>query len=352
LDRPYQLSHAEGEGDWCNLTERHCPHIQQDPIYRTDVFDCQTLVQNILAFIRAKNINDYEKNILQIAYGAAGEATESIHFYNRNNFTSGDFNPVNQRTGLLVDVTAQGVFAHHTQQTQARIDRSVWFAKQASIGNINKNVRVIQSRDGNEMVKRFSHQYPNAFHVFKPELVTIRYIPKEYLIKSIKNPDGKISYQPDQHLIQQLPTPSVIEIVRNVKKWRVHNIPIKDLIGTELNVSHMGLLYHQHFATHALIYQKIICANEGNQKICNVIPILCEQANGCDETLFLHATDAYPQGYYYFKDAQNHYYCRAQKPPPGIRYTTCNRVMALPIGDYLTAYQYGKYIYMIRPSIS
>ncbi|WP_267257006.1 DUF1460 domain-containing protein [Coxiella endosymbiont of Ornithodoros maritimus] len=43
-----------------------CAHIQQDPLYRTDQFDCQTWVQTALALINVRNINDYEKNILAI----------------------------------------------------------------------------------------------------------------------------------------------------------------------------------------------------------------------------------------------------------------------------------------------
>jgi hypothetical protein len=114
----------------------------------------------------------------------------------------------------------------------------------------------------------------------------------------------------------------------------------------------MGFLYRDHFAHGDLIYQKITCdRNASVQKVCRVTPVFCEQAQGCTKTMFLHATDGYPQGYYYYKNAEGDYRCTAEKPSAGIKYTTCNRVLALPLGDYFTTYRYRKYIYMLRPSI-
>ena len=118
LDRPYETVGAQGEGDWCpGYISRHgCPHIQQDPIYRTDSFVCNTFVQMVLALLHANNIKEFNQNILTINYGAANEPPSSIHYYNRNNFTSADFNPVNQKNVLLQDATQQGFLLYQTNE--------------------------------------------------------------------------------------------------------------------------------------------------------------------------------------------------------------------------------------------
>ncbi|PNT89218.1 N-acetylmuramoyl-L-alanine amidase-like domain-containing protein [Coxiella burnetii] len=348
-NRPYNAEGAEGEGDWCTLTQRGCAHIQQDPLYRTDQFDCQTWVQTALALINARNINDYEKNILAIEYGAAH--TDSIRYYNRNNFISSDFNPVNQASGLLKDVTNKGVFSSYARKTNALINRQKWFAYQAKPNLIGENVRVIRNADGLVMYHRLKNKYPAPFHVFSPETVTIAYVPKETFVKKSVDSKGTVRYQPNLKLINQIPTPSVIEIVRDVKQWTMNEKNIKDVIGSELNVSHLGLLYRDRFPYGSTIFQKITCSKDkAGNKVCSVTPQICRKKTGCIETLFLHATEAYPDGYYY-QDAQGHYQCTAKKPAGGTPYTTCNRLLALPLGDYLFNYQYDHYVYLENPAI-
>jgi hypothetical protein len=351
MDRPYATSGAEGEGNWCDVAKRNCPHIQQDPIYRTDQLNCQTLVQAILGTINAKNLNQYEDNILKIEYGAAGESPYSIHYYNRNNFASGDFNPINQANGILTDVTNSMPFQDIVKSTSANITRQTWFEFQEKPEVIKNNVRVINQTDGEAMYQRFTNDYPAQFHNFQPENVSINYIPKENLtIKKVIN--NQITYVPNTALINKIPTPAVIEIVRDVKKWNIGGKNIKDVIGSELNVSHMGLAYRQDFKKGDTIYQKITCNKDVQaKKICSVAPVVCNDNQGCHEVMFLEATNAYPDGYYYYKDNTGNYHCTAEKPADNTSYTSCNRVIALPLGDYLTTYQYGNYNFMESPSI-
>ncbi len=260
-DRPYQITGVQGEGDWCpEYPTRHgCPHIKQDPIYRTDIFVCSTLVQVVLALLQAHNIQEFNQNILSINYGAAHEPPSSIHYYNRNNFISADFNPVNQRNGLLVDVTKQGIFSTYAKQTSAVIDRQKWFAKQMQPESIKSTIRVLLAKNGVNMAERAERNYPAPLHHFSPETITISYIPKEVFVKKIAFSGNPVTYRVNENMVNQLPTPSVVEIVRDVRKWNIGGKNIAEVIGSGINVSHLGLLYRQYFKMNEVIYQNIYC---------------------------------------------------------------------------------------------
>jgi hypothetical protein len=352
-DRPYSHTGAEGEGDWCpGDIERHgCPHLQQDPIYRTDTFVCNTFVQVVLALLNTNSIQDYNKAILRIKYGAAGEPPSSVHYYNRNNFISADFNPINQKNGLIKDVTGTGVFAKYVKQTHAIIDRQSWFNQQMTPDKVGKTVRVLSAKDGALMAKRALNNYPAPYHKFSPINVAISYIPKEVLVRKIVLSDGKVSYQPNEKLINQIPTPSIVEIIRDAQKWKIAGKNIIEVIGSGINVSHLGFIYQADYKKGDIIYQRIHCEMKANKKICTVKPVICHRSRGCREVMFTHATDSYPSGYYYYRNSQGGYQCEANKPPAGTQFTQCNRVVSLPLKDYLTAMQYGKYTFMEEPSI-
>lgn len=350
-DRPYGAVGVEGEGDWCagDITRHSCLHIQQDPIYRTDVFVCNTLVQTVLALIHANTLADFNRNIIAIRYGAAHEPPTQIHYYNRNHFMSADFNPVNQKNGFLRDVTGQGDLAPYVKQISAVIDRQSWFDHHLQPKNIKTTLRVLSSQNGEAMVARASDHYPAKFHHFLPEKITMDYLPKSIFVKKISI-NGVTRYQVNMALLNQLPTPSVIEIVRDAKRWKVGNQCIADVIGTELNVSHLGLLYRKHFKFNEVIYDKISCMKQAGKKICRVTPVICRQVKGCTSLLFAHAGDPYPDGYFYYRDQRGNYHCDANMPD-GVFGTPCNRVMSMPFGDYLLSYQYGKYTFLEETSI-
>lgn len=344
LDIPYIFTGAMGEGDWQPTSSTYQPgamHVKQDPVYRLDGLDCQTFVQVVMGLLYSKDLNEFDQNIIKISYGAAGNpSNDAVHYFNRNNFVDGDWNPINQRNGWLTDVTADAA------TTSAKITRQNWFLFQQK--NLATSVRVLDKAAGPPMAKRFITTYSmlNYPH-FDEENVSITYIPKEKI--AIKQSDA--SYQPNQVLLDQIPTPAVIEIVRDVKKWTIAGKNIKDLIGSELNISHMGLLYRKLFHYGDLIYHKITCTyDDEHQKICNVTPIICQKKQ-CNELMFVHATDARPNGYYWYKQADGNYTCSAKLPAKGIKYTQCNRVDQQPLFNYLTDYQYGSYWYMNNPSI-
>lgn len=361
-NKPYITTGALGEGDWCSasLQQKGCIHIQQDPIYRSDGFNCVTLVNFIMALIKADNLTEFNHNIVNIAYGAdqfmsyRTHPTDTIAYYNRNNFTSADFNPVNQQNNRLVDIYNNKKWRQlfKMKKTSTIITRGRWFAFQAKPDVIQSNVRVLPryATQGSKMVDKFSTHYGAAYG---PERVAIGYIPKSVLVT--KNSDN--SYKVNQQLINQIPAPAVVEIVRDSKKWNINGTNIRKLIGSGINVSHLGLLYRKTFHRNKLIYRKIYCQYDNNHhKQCQVTPVICHQQY-CTRTMMLAATNAYPDGYIWSYKKQRHakqnsdYFCTQSLPDNATALGYCNRVMAMPLGDYLASYQYGNYIYMNNSSI-
>ncbi len=353
--RPYNAIGARGEGSWCsNLDGRlGCPHIQQDPVYRTDQFDCQTLVEVIVALLHAHNIHEFNRDILKVGYGAAGLKQDVLHYYNRNNFVSADFNPVNEKQGYLRDVTDTGYFKGKTKNTSAVIDPQSWFKRQARPKYLPLNVRVLSVQNGSSMARRLSQVYPERIlpHnlLLQSHKVSINYIPKSLLVKQSKR-NGKTAYTGNYTVTRNLPTPSVIEIVRNVKDWKVGKRNIQEIIGSGLNVSHLGVAYRQTFKRGETIYQAIQCRMMVGVKHCQVTPVQCRHKT-CQRVMFLNASNAYPNGYFWYKDSHGHYQCKRRKPAKGVKHSFCNRVLAIPLADYFTQQQYGHYVYLERASI-
>jgi|GEM_PF-576259 len=356
---PYNAVGAMGEGDWCNnnFNVRGCPHTQQDPIYRTDVLDCVTLVNIAMGLINSHTLAEFNNNIFHIAYGANQWSNKypanEVSYRNCDNFVSGSFNPINQKNKRLEDVTAHGVFSNLVKQTQATITRAKWFAFQAEPDVIASHVRVLEDKDGNAMADKLSD--PDNFNAFPSQPVTIQYIPKNILVNKVTLSSQHTIYIADESKINQIVTPAVVEIVRDVNKWNIGTKNIRDIIGSGINVSHVALLYHHKFLYGQTIYHQIRCNyNAKKQKICSVNPIVCNQRQGCYKVMMLAATDAYPDGYVWSHNVNTkNYYCTSSDdiPTGATPITACNRVMTMPLGDYLTRYEYGHYTFMDSPSI-
>lgn len=350
LGIPFIYSGAEGEGDWQPTSSTYQPgavHVKQDPVYRLDGLNCQTFVQVAMALLYSKNLRYFDQNILKISYGAAGNPSrEIVHYYNRNHFIDGDWNPINRRNGWLTDVTSQGELNSYTETTSANITRQNWFLFQQK--NLYATVRVLNNLDGPAMAQRYMTTYSALnYPKFDSEIVPITYIPKEKI--ALLQPNG--SYKPNQILLDKIPTPAVLEIVRDVKKWTLAGKNLKDVTGSEQNISHMGILYRKTFQQGETIYQKTTCnLNSKQEKVCTVKPVNCKK-NQCIELMLVGTSSARPDGYYWYKKPDGNYTCSSKLPNNGASYTLCNRVVEVPLFDYLTDYQYGSYWYMNNPSL-
>lgn len=350
MNIPFITSGAEGEGDWQPSSFSYKPnaaHVKQDPVYRLDGFNCLTFVQVAMALLYSYDLNSFDKNILKISYGAAGNSTrEIVHYYNRNHFIDGDWNPINRRNGWLSDVTSQGDLSSYNATTSVNLTRQNWFLLQ--LNDLSSTVRVLNSADGPAMLKRYQTVYTALnYQHFDNENVTMSFIPKETI--AIAQPMG--TYIPNKRLLDKIPTPAVMEIIRDARKWTVDGKNIKDAIGSELSVSHMGLLYRKTLHQGELIYNRVTCYyNNRDEKTCSVRPIIC-QKKLCNELMFVNVSSALPNGYYWYKKPDGRYTCSSKLPTTTVPYTRCNRVREVPLFDYLTDYQYGSYWYMNNSSI-
>lgn len=347
---PYYYSGGTGEGDWQPKSTTYKPgavHLDQHPVYRLDGLDCQTFVQTVMSLLYSNSLDDFDRNYLKISYGAAGNPNgEIVHYYNRNHFVDADLNPINHANGFLTDVTSKGFLANYAAITSATITRQKWFTSQHKF--LSENINVLSDKDGKRMVNRFNTFYQKLpFKNFDKETVSISFIPKEVIV----NKSWNGTFTPNSEVIDQIPTPAVAEIISDPQLWSTNGILIKDIIGTELNVSHFGVLYRQSFKQGQIVYQKTTCEiNDAGQKICVVKPIKCEQSV-CNELMYAHATDVYPDRYFWYQNKDGSYSCSAKRPPKGTHTTTCNRVEQMPLYSYFTDYQYGNYFNMNSPSI-
>lgn len=283
-------------------------------IYRLDKFDCQTFVQVIIAFLHAHNKDQFHSTIQKMAFKDGKNITS-----NNNNFPDGDWNPENRKQGFIEDVTSNGALAPFALFTSANLTRKRWasYQHQKIIGNTQRNYF---------------------------ETVWISYLPKEILLKNIDN-----HYVINQTLFDKIPTPSVLEVVKDSKNWKIGDKYVRDIIGSELNVSHMGILYRQTFHRGQLIYHKIYCDfNSQNTKSCLVEPVFCNK-NECKELMLAHATASHPNHFFWYADQNNNYQCSKEKSPSVKHFSECNRVQREPLSAYLTDYQYGWFWYMQDP---
>lgn len=181
----------------------------QKPLYRFDVFDCQTYVETILALALASSAADFENKLKNIRY-----RNGMVSFVNRNHFPNLDWIPNNHRNGYIKDITSTIAYKK-TRISHVFINRQIWYQ--------NLDVNRIYLRDAKEEarqqklmeLKKFNQSVENAF-------AAIDYVPINDLLKI-----------PNEQLLIKIPTGSVVFLVVNDPK-------IEKSIHTPLNISHMG----------------------------------------------------------------------------------------------------------------
>jgi len=207
LGKPYFLG-ALGEGNHGDYN--------QLPLYRTDVFDCETYVDTVLALAFASNLNDFKHYINQIRYRDG-----HVAFIYRNHFTCLDWNINNQHEGFVKDITTTIHDKHNksiVKFASALINKPAWY------NHMNTSIIQIPNIDENSRAKLLESLKLEGSNL--PIVTsTIPYIP----LTALFNEDGK----ENDYLFKQIPNAAIIEIVR--PNWN-----LSEEIGTNLNVSHLG----------------------------------------------------------------------------------------------------------------
>lgn len=209
LGKPY-LDGALGEGPE--------GQFDQSPLYRTDLFDCLTFVNTTLALAISSDLTEFRRHLLRINY-YDGEPRYEKRFH----FMSVDWNPQNAKWGLLHDITQtindeQGdpIFA----MASAEINRPNWF-RHRTLADI-KLLKAISAAEAERLLLKLK----NCAQQVRAEEGRLPYLPLDKLL---------INGEPDQNLLTQIPSGSVVEIVRPA--W-----DLRASIGTYLNVSHLGFV--------------------------------------------------------------------------------------------------------------
>lgn len=210
LGQPYQLG-ALGEGE--------SGEFDQSPLYRTDAFDCTTYVATIVALANSQNLQQFQQLLRQINYHDG-----DVSYFKRNHFMTTDWNPSVQALGLAKDVTRNIVGQHQQSLAQtaiAEINKPAWY----QYHQINSLKQLYPQSDAQQThLLSVMRDYAASTQATLGQLA---YLPLTQLFDEY----GK----PRQTVFKQLPTPAIVEIVRP-------NWPLKKVIGTNLNVSHMGIL--------------------------------------------------------------------------------------------------------------
>ena len=206
LGKPYVLG-ALGEGQ--------NGEFDQQPLYRTDEFDCTTYVETLLALAEAKNFSEFQTTIEKIRYH-----NKQISFLDRNHFTSVDWNSGNQKNGYIKDITGQ--FQLPYKITDTLIDKPNWYRTLPV-----SNMQLLSSLNPQQMQALLKKFRANAEKV-KAERSHTRFIP---LTELFSNANGAIVT--DKGFFDSMPTVSIIEIVRD-------NYDLTAKIGTHLDITHLG----------------------------------------------------------------------------------------------------------------
>lgn len=199
-----------------SLGEGPNARYDQYPQYRIDGFDCDTYVNTILALALANSLDTFKQCL---EYSRYKDGT--ISYLNRNHFTSIDWNANNQQRGMLKDITLSIKDKQNKSvalYAKALINKAGWYA--------HKNIDAIrlQNENRSEQEKRLAELKTKGSQL-KTTPSKIPYLPLTALFPK--------KDEPDLYLFSQIPTGSIIEIVR--PDW-----DLRQLIGTSLNISHLG----------------------------------------------------------------------------------------------------------------
>lgn len=191
--------------------------IDKSPLYRTDAFDCTTYVATVLALAQGNNLEDFKENLVKINY-----QNDHVSYLTRNHFMEVDWNYKNQYNAFLREINH--LFVDEAGEPVAKmastiIEKNNWYAKKSS-----STIKTFTPLSAEEITDSMDKLHGFA-DVTQKETAVMLYIP----LTTLFNNDGT----PNKALFDQIPTAAVIEIVR--PDWN-----IRELIGTNMNVSHMG----------------------------------------------------------------------------------------------------------------
>ncbi len=212
LNKPYRYN-ALGEGPGA------C--YDQGPLYRTDIFDCETYVDTVVAIALSPNFDAFTQCIKHIRY-----QNGQVSFVTRNHFASLDWNGNNQKIGIFKDITQDLVDEDNKPVAKiatALINKPNWYSK------LSRTRIRLPDASPKEQTQKFE-ALKQAGKNLKAETASVPYIP----LTALFDKKGRPNYA----LFNQIPNGAIIEIVRP-------NWDLEKQIGSRLNISHMGFVFRK-----------------------------------------------------------------------------------------------------------
>lgn len=210
LGKPYLLN-ALGEGD--------SGEFDQNPLVRSDAFDCVTYINTVLALLASSNLIEFYHHMAFLNYRSG-----VVKFENRHHFMSVDWNIANAERGYVRDMTRDIKDDYGYPlccYAIAYIDKAHWYQKRSLT-----DLKIKRDGHKSELENRLIRLRKISENVSGRQACT-PYLPLHALFNSY----GKILFE----VKVQFPKVALIEIVR--PNWNV-----VQQIGTHLNVSHVGFL--------------------------------------------------------------------------------------------------------------
>jgi hypothetical protein len=200
----------------------------QEPVYRTDQFDCVAYVDMVLALIHSNNLQQFQANIRAIRY----DQGKVDYIYRTDWFTDLEWLPNAQRLGWIKDVTVQIVDKEGRSIAliaETTIDKPNWY-KVKPLKVMHLLPPLPESQESNCLLD----QLKSHGDQFQARASRLPYLP----LNKLFNKDGSAN----NDYFEQIPTGSVIAIVR--PDWNIRDTfpGFPQGYGTNLNVSHLGIV--------------------------------------------------------------------------------------------------------------
>lgn len=212
-----------------------------DPLLDLNHFDCTTYIETVLAAAMAKDFSDDQiiGNLNRIRYhnGKVGYVT-------RNHFIDADWIPNN--AWILQDITATLAGEQDVGMAEALVDKAGWYAK------ADEKRLSLPDLAPEEQAKALA-KLRVAGMLFKPKIVKIPYLK----LSSIFDDEGNVK---NERALRAMPNVSIISIIR--PNWN-----LKNAIGTNMNVSHQGIVIRK---DDGLLYLRH-ASSVGNKQVSEVL---------------------------------------------------------------------------------
>ncbi len=180
VGRPYLSGGPLGEGA--------SGQYDEDPLYRTDGFDCTTFIETTISLARAKSFPEFYQDLLDIRYFHG-----QISFTTRNHFVELDWNPNNIAAGIFEDESSSlGSSSDHAVVTQPFSKRE-WYQHMTL-----QDLKLPGATS--EILNQKLDQLHHEGDAFADVTSKLPYVHKESLLK----------------LKSTLPVPAVLNIVRTL----------------------------------------------------------------------------------------------------------------------------------------